>query len=106
MTGLDITIQSPVDEIIDEMQDIIRVEVHRLCNQVKNMANGPTPVRGVERAMKLMSEALLLTLKCRAAAEAADGLGEMTGEQLRERMLADPNVIATLRQANKTLTPH
>ena len=100
----DFVIVSPVDEIIDEMQDIIRDEVHRLKNAVRNRAKGPDPVRGVERTMKMMSEALLMTLKCRAISEASDGLGEMTSDQLRERMLNDPDVIATLRQANKTLT--
>lgn len=102
----DFVVLNPVDEIIDEMQDIIRDEVHRLKNAGRARANGTDPVPGVERTMKMMSEALLMTLKCRAIAEASDGLGEMTSDQLRERMLNDPDVIATLRQANKTLPSH
>ena len=104
--GADFVIVSPIDEIIDEMQDIIRDEVHRLKNAVRARAGGPDPVHGVERTMKMMAEALLLTQKCRAVAEAADGVGELTSDQLRERMLADPDVIATLQQANKTLASH
>ena len=95
-------VQSPVHDIIDEMQDIIHTEVSRFRNLVKNQDK----VHGVERTMKMMSEALLLTIKCRSLAEAAEGLGDLTIEDLRDRMLKDPNVVATLKQAHKTLPSH
>lgn len=94
--------QSPLDETLDEMQDIIQREVHRLANQVKGLIDGEgTYVHGVDKTMRTMAEALKTTIQCRAMADGQDGLAGLTDAEVTAKMLRDPAIIATLKLAGK-----
>ena len=94
--------QSPLDETLDEMQDIIQHEVHRLANQVKGQMGGEgTYIHGVEKTMRTMAEALKVTIQCRAMADGQDGLSGLTDDEVTAKMLTDPAIVATLKLAGK-----
>ena len=87
-----------VDEILDGLQELIAMEVSRL----RGLMREGLEVAAVEQKVAKLSGAFAETVRTRIMIESGDNMRELSDDQLRDQMLADPSVRSVL----KTLAPN